>query len=355
MKRLAAICIVLILLVGILSGCGPKQQKFQYQFFDTFDTVIQIVGYAKNQQEFDRYAQQAHQQFIELHNLFDKFDDHGLDNGLAAINAAAGVAPVKVDPQVMQLILFALEWQQQANGAVDITMGPVINIWQNYIARYSGSSTNAQIPSRQELEEAYKLCGLHLLEVDEQSGTIYLKQKGASLDVGAVAKGYATELVVNELQKSGWKSFSISSGGNVRTCGQPQNGNKYWKIGIQNPDSGAALAQQSSLIDVVNVNNSSVVTSGDYQRFYMVGDRRMHHIIDPATLMPANQYRSVTVVIPHSGQADLFSTALFVMDPEEGKAFAAEHNVGVLWVMADGSVESNNIIKPLLKSSQTQP
>ncbi|MBP0962918.1 MAG: FAD:protein FMN transferase [Oscillospiraceae bacterium] len=350
MKRLTAFYLIFVLLVGCFSGCGAQMQKFQYQFFDTFDTIVQIVGYTSTQQEFDAFAQMAHKRFAELHNLFDKFDDHGQNDGIAAVNANAGIAPVRVDPQVMELVLFALEWQQKTTGAVDITMGAVISVWQDYIARYGMADADARIPSQTELEQAKKLCGLHLLEVDEQAGTIYLKEKGASLDVGAVAKGYATEIGATELQKAGWKSFSISSGGNVRVCGKPQNGSSHWNIGIQDPASGAVLAGQSNLLDVVQLVDGSAVTSGDYQRFYMVDGRRMHHIIDPATLMPADHYRSVTVVTPHSGQADLFSTALFVMDPQTGKDFAQQHNLGVMWVMQDGSVVCNDILRPMLRN-----
>ena len=83
MKRLAAICMIFVLLTGCAAEQSPEPQKFQYQFFDTFDTIIQIVGYANTRQEFDAYAQMAHKRFQELHNLFDKFDDHGLENGIA--------------------------------------------------------------------------------------------------------------------------------------------------------------------------------------------------------------------------------------------------------------------------------
>ena len=353
MKRILSFCLAILLVVS-LGGCAPKQQKFHYQFFDTFDTIIQVVGYAKTQQEFNTYTEFVHERFRQLNDLFDKFEDHGLDNGIAAINAMAGIAPVKAAQEVLDLVQFSLQWQRETDGAVDITMGAVISIWQDYIGRYSGGSEEAVLPPQQELEAAAQLCGSHLLEVDEQAGTVYLKEKGASLDVGAVAKGYATELVAEELRQMGWRSFSISSGGNVRTCGQPQNGNEYWSVGIQNPASGAVLAEQSELLDVVYVNDGSVVTSGDYQRFYMVGDKRVHHIIDPATLMPAEHYRSVTVVTPHSGQADLFSTALFVMELEQGKQFAQRHELGVLWVLADGSIAYSDAILPMLRGDSLE-
>lgn len=349
MKRICSLCLAACVALALFSGCGAKSQKFQYQFFDTFDTLIQVVGYAQSQEEFDAYAQLAHEEFRRFNELYDKFDDHGRADGIAAVNRSAGLAPVEVAPEVMDLVLFALGWQEETGGAVDITMGPVISIWQEYISRYSGGSEEATLPDPAALEEAAALCGTRFLEVDEEAGTLFLTQTGAALDVGAVAKGYATELVAQKLEAAGWQSFSISSGGNVRTCGTPQNGSESWSVGIQDPDSGAVLGQQSSLLEVVEVNNGSVVTSGDYQRFYMLGQRRLHHIIDPKTLMPADHYRSVTVVTADSGQADLFSTALFVMTPEQGKAFAQKHDLGVLWVLADGSLEYSDALLPLLQ------
>lgn len=353
MKQIIAISLAAVLTVFCCVGCKGlnKTQKYQYQFFDTFDTLIQVVGYAENQDVFDAYAQQAHERFRQLNDLFDKFDSHGLENGVAAVNNQAGIAPVKVDPQLLELIRFSLEWREKTDGAVDITMGPVISLWQNYISRYKNDYENAVLPDRQELEQAAALCGMEQLEIDWSAGTVFLKQKGASLDFGAVAKGYATELVTQELKASGWQSFSISSGGNVRTVGSPQNGKQYWSVGIQDPASGAVLGEQSELLDVIYANDQSVVTSGDYQRYYMVENQRVHHIIDPSTLMPAEHYRAVTVITPDSGEADLLSTALFIMDWNRGKQLASRLGVGVVWVMADGTVTCNDEILPMLRDA----
>lgn len=349
MKRFLSFWLAMALLF-LSTGCAAKKtEKYQYQFFDTFDTLIRLVGYAQTEEEFNLRAEQAHERFAELNDLFDRFDSHGRQDGIAAVNAMAGVAPVKVDPVVMELVEFSLQWMEETDGAVDITMGPVISLWQNYISRYSGGNEDAKIPSEKELEEARALCGRQFLRVDREAGTLYLTQKGAMLDLGAVAKGYATELVARELQQDGWQSFSISSGGNVRTVGQPQNGSESWSVGIQSPQSGAVLGSQSELLDVVYANDMSVVTSGDYQRFYMAEGRRMHHIIDPATAMPACGFRSVTVVTPHSGTADLLSTALFIMDRAEGEALAQKLGAGVLWVLEDGTVVCNDILRPMLR------
>lgn len=352
MKRLAAFCLAIALSLLPLGGCQgePTQKRYEYQFFDTFDTLVQIVGYTHTPEEFEDYAQLAHNRFVELHNMYDKFESHPGVNGIAAINLAAGTAPVKAEAEVLDLLEFCTQWQQKTGDMVEITLGPVITIWQEYLARYHLDYDDAQLPPTAQLEAAAALCAPEYLQIDRAAGTVFLTQEGAALDVGAVAKGFATELVASELQAAGWESFSISSGGNVRTCGEPlSDTTTTWSVGIQDPFANAVLASQDQLLDVLFVNDQSVVTSGDYQRFYMVGDQRIHHIIDPATLFPATHYRSVTVVTPHSGMADFLSTALFVMDYEEGRALADEYDVGVLWVFPDGTVQANDTILPLLR------
>ena len=335
MKRILSFCLAILLVVS-LGGCAPKQQKFHYQFFDTFDTIIQVVGYAKTQQEFNTYTEFVHERFRQLNDLFDKFEDHGLDNGIAAINAMAGIAPVKAAQEVLDLVQFSLQWQRETDGAVDITMGAVISIWQDYIGRYSGGSEEAVLPPQQELEAAAQLCGSHLLEVDEQAGTVYLKEKGASLDVGAVAKGYATELISQMLLESEMPSFIISAGGNVRLGNPPLDGRKGWGVGIQDPD-GAVLGL-SDIVETLFIANTSVVTSGDYQRFYTVDGVNYHHLIDPDTLMPGKDFRAVSIITEDSGLADMLSTAAFLMPYDESRAFVDSlEGVDAIWLFPDGS------------------
>ncbi len=354
MKRIISFCMAIFLAILPLSGCSqnPKHTKFQMQFFDTFDTLIQIVGFAATQEEFEVYSEQAHERFIELHALFDRFEDYGENGGIAHINSNAGIAPVNVDPVVMELILLGTEGYEQTDGMVDITAGALTDLWQGYISRY-GASDNAQIelplPSAAELDAAEKLCGMDKLIIDNAAQTVYLTEKGVLLDVGAIAKGFATEIVTQELVEAGFESFSISSGGNVRTVGRQSDDNTLWGVGIQNPFDGAILGNDSSLLDVAYVVDTSVVTSGDYQRYYMSGEQRIHHIIDPITKMPGENYRSVTVISEHSGWADLLSTAIYLMDYETGAAFALEREIGVMWVMPDGDVVTNEYITKFLR------
>ena len=170
------------------------------------------------------------------------------------------------------------------------------------------------------------------------------------LDVGAIAKGFATELTTKELIEKGYTSFIISSGGNVRTVGKPLDGSrKKWGIGIQNPDGNPNGPNDPSL-DVLYINDKSLVTSGDYQRYYEVNGKKYHHLIDPVTLMPANYYRAVSVVAEDSGIADFMSTTMFLTPYEEGLKLAESVGVDVIWIMNDGTVKATENARKVMKN-----
>ncbi len=327
--------------------------RYSTQFYDTFDTIIQVIGYAETQEEFEDYAGTIHQRFQELSQLYDRFYEYSGVNNIRTINLNAGVAPVEVEPELLEMLSFAKEWCQKTQGRVNIAMGPVLEIWHQYRDQYSGQALAADaagaLPSMEALDDANHFSNLDKVIIDREKGTVFLEDKKMALDVGAVAKGYAAQLVADEIYEAGFRSFTISAGGNVITKDPPLDGvRNSWGIGIQDPFADLNKPDSQSL-DVALVANRCVVTSGDYRQFYTVGDQLIHHIIDPATLWPANQYRALTVVCEDSGLGDFLSTCLFVMDYDEGRALAEELGVGVLWVFPDGRVEVNDILLPLLR------
>ena len=327
--------------------------RYSTQFYDTFDTIIQVIGYAKTQEEFEGYAGTIHQRFQELSQLYDRFYEYSGVNNIRTINLNAGVAPVEVEPELLEMLSFAKEWCQKTQGRVNIAMGPVLEIWHQYRDQYSGQALAADaagaLPSMEALDDANHFSSLDKVIIDREKGTVFLEDEKMALDVGAVAKGYAAQLVADEIYEAGFRSFTISAGGNVITKDPPLDGvRNSWGIGIQDPFADLNKPDSQSL-DVALVSNRCVVTSGDYRQFYTVGDQLIHHIIDPATLWPANRYRALTVVCEDSGLGDFLSTCLFVMDYDEGRALAEELGVGVLWVFPDGRVEVNDILLPLLR------
>jgi thiamine biosynthesis lipoprotein len=203
----------------------------------------------------------------------------------------------------------------------------------------------------EELREAVKYTDIDKVIVDEQNSTVYLEDKRMSLDVGAVAKGFATELVAKEIMADGFTSGIISPGGNVRVLGKPLDGvRERWGIGIQDPGKMIVTAEEN-LLDTIFINNAAVVSSGDYQRYYIVDGKVMHHLIDPDTLMPGEYYRAITIVTENSGLADFLSTTAFLLPYDKSRALVESlEGVEAVWVMPDGKVMATEGMEKIMKS-----
>jgi len=334
-----------------LTSPGRGFAKYSESFFDAFDTVTTVIAYAKDEAEFARYYSIAETRFRELHKLYDIYNDYEGIANMKTINDSAGQSPVKVDQRIIGLIEFARDWHGRTGGQVNIAMGAVLRIWHDYREEGRDFPDEAKIPPMEDLMEASRHTDLSRVIVDREQSTVYLADPRMSLDVGAVAKGYATELVARELIEAGMVSGMVSAGGNVRAVGIPRDGiRKRWGVGIQDPDE--SVISDEALLDVVFVNDSSVVSSGDYERYYIVDGRVLHHLIDPDTLMPADHFRAITVVTTDSGVADVLSTALYMMPYNESAALAtAIPGVEVLWVMPDREVRVTDGLAPLLRSN----
>ncbi|WIV13803.1 FAD:protein FMN transferase [Proteiniborus sp. MB09-C3] len=356
MRRIIIGFLVLLLVASVVSGCQKVDknpyQKYSESFFDTFDTLTQVVGYTKNEEEFDSYVDKIHKRFRELHNLYDIYDSYEGINNIKTINDNAGIKPVKVDKEIIDLILFSKDWYKRTDGKTNIAMGPVLRIWSRYREEAEYDPENAKIPPMEELLEANNYTDIDKVIIDTEKSTVYLEDKKMNLDVGAVAKGFATEIVAKEIMAEGFESGMISAGGNVRVLGKPLDGiRERWGIGIQDPKK-FIFSDDSELLDTIFINNSSVVTSGDYQRYYVVDDKIIHHLIDSQTLMPGEYFRSVTVVTEDSGLADFLSTTVFLMPYEKGRKLVDSlDGVEAIWVTKDGTVEATEGMKKIMKSN----
>ena len=336
------LCLVLMLSLIVLPiGCQKetKPTKYSYSFTGSFDTVIQILGYATDEQTFNDMAKAAEARFISLHQLFDIYHTYPGINNLKSINDQAGIAPVMVDRHILDLLIFYLEQDHWSPGTVNVALGPVLAVWHAYRTEALDGGV-AALPTEEELRQAEQLSDPGKIVIDETAGTVFLKEKGMMLDVGAVAKGYATEIVARELIAAGLTSGIISAGGsNVRLIGQPADGRKTWQIGLQNPDGNPLIPDEQPL-DVVLANDQSIVTSGDYQRYYEVDGVTYHHLIDSTTLQPAQYYRFVTIMTPDSGLADYLSTAVFLLPYEKGRQLVEQlPDCEAYWMFKDGHVE----------------
>ena len=181
--------------------------------------------------------------------------------------------------------------------------------------------------------------------IDKEAKTVYISDAEASIDVGAIAKGYAAERLADKLRTLGADSMAINAGGNIVTIGVKPDGSN-WVTGITNPDK----ASEKRLICKVEIGEIALVTSGNYERYFVCDNVKYNHIIDPKTLMPSNYFASVSIFAKDSGMADALSTALFCMTYEEGLALVKEiGDVEVLWIDNEGNMTYTDGLKDAIK------
>ncbi len=325
MRRLGSVLLSLCLL---LSGCTAPQssgrQRYTATFLELFDTVTTVVGYAESKEAFEKEAQAIHDDLKRYHGLFDIYNDYAVPN-LKTINDHAGVAPVRVDDAIVALLQDCRTYYQLTAGNVNVMMGSVLKLWHDARTDAERDPAGAAIPSEAALKAAAEHTDIESLVIDEAAGTVYLADANARLDVGAVAKGWATQKAAEHAPAG----MLISVGGNVCATGPKAEG-QPWVVGIQDPDDA-----ENNLCKLA-LSKGSVVTSGDYQRTYRVDDTAYHHIIDPQTLLPGRKWRSVSIVCDDSGLADALSTGLFLADRTQGEALAAQCGADVMWVDTNG-------------------
>jgi thiamine biosynthesis lipoprotein len=307
-----------------------------------FDTVTSIVGRAESEEAFYEKAKVVHDQLLEYHQLFDIYHSYEGFYNLKDVNDNAGVKPVEVDRRIIDLLTDCKQIYMDTNGKVNVAMGSVLNLWHE--ARNFGRNNpqDAYLPEDSKLKAASEHMDMDKVIIDETASTVFLQDQDMSLDVGAIAKGWSVQRV-SETAPTG---LLISVGGNVLATGPKDENGKAWVVGVQDPDD------TQRYLHTLFLTGGSVVTSGDYQRTYMVDGKMYHHIIDPDTLMPSNYFSSITVITKDSGLADTLSTALFCMSYEEGLELVEKlEGVEVLWIYKNGeqvktdgllAIENNN-------------
>ncbi len=339
--------ILLILIIISLTGCGDKEPiRYQSEFIMLFDTVTRIVGYSKSKEEFTEYAQIIYDNLKEYHQLYDIYNDYEGINNIKTINDNAGIKPVKVDKRIIDLIKFSKDMYEKTNGKTNIAFGAVLRIWHEYRTIGIEDPANAALPPEEELRIASEHTNIEDIIIDEEQSTVFLRDPFMSLDVGAVAKGYATEQVSKIAKESGMNSALLSVGGNVRAINKNVTSNEPWNVGIQNPDTEA----EESVIKIVKLDDSSLVTSGDYERFYIVDGEKYNHIINPDTLYPAKYFTAISIICKDSGLADALSTAVFCMPFEEGLEFINSlPEAEAMWIFSDKTIKYSDNFESFIK------
>lgn len=306
-----------LLIVGLLIWhiiLKNEVKEYTRNFF-YMDTYIYVKLYETDSKKAEQTFQEIEKIYQEYHKLADRYQSYDDIVNLYTIhNNTLEIDTITLDQKLYDMISYGKEWYDKSNGKLDISMGDVLDVWKQYRDNQNG------VPTIEELKQNDKSNIEDIILLDNNQ----IKNNHVNIDLGAIAKGYATEMVGEYLESIGIYNYLINAGGNVKV-GIPQNKNKF-SIGIEDPNS-----KQGEVCKVVYGKNISVVTSGGYERYYEYDGQQYHHIIDPDTLTPANHMKSVTVITDDSRLGDVLSTVLFLMPIEEGQMFIENENAEAIW------------------------
>ena len=334
--RLVAAVLALALLCApalTLTGCRNQPQYFTASWFDVFDTVTMVQGYAASQAEWDRQTEALHQDLLRYHRLFDIYNSYedGTPN-LCDVNRTAGQTPTAVSGELFDFLTFARSMYDRTDGACNIAAGAVLRLWHN--AREMDTPVP---PADADLQAAAAHISIDSLVLDETERTVFFADPAMTLDVGAIGKGYATEMAARAAKERGLTCALLNVGGNVRAIGAKPDGSR-WTAGVENPRG----AEPAYLAAVDLSDGDSLVISGDYLRYFEYEGVRYHHLIDLTTLQPARYAVSTAIrTAQGSGVADALSTGVFCLPRDRGRALVeAEPHTEAMWVSGDGSVSA---------------
>ncbi len=333
MTRLAAVGLSLCLLLSSLTlftGCG-KQGVYTTGFLDTFDTVLTVTVGADTREQATEWTTALHVIARDLHDQFSIYDGFSTINNLKTVNRYAGQdKPVKVSREIVELLTLGKEMYTLSGGAVNICMGNLLFEWRR-------AKEDNRVPMKEVVEVILReQTSIDRLVIDSENSTVQITRGNISLDVGAIAKGYVLEKMRVYAEEQGITSLLVNFGGQVLAIGRHPD-NDPWTVAIRDPRDGSELT-------VIEVEDAIVATSADDQRAYTVDGVSYHHIIDPATGYPARLHRSVTVILPleHTTYSDGLSTALFIMNREDGQNLISGYGGSALWLTAEGEVVEYN-------------
>ena len=316
---LAVCCTVVVCGCGGAGNRGKKNVAKQYsEELFAMDTYMTFTAYGEQAKQAVKAA------VTEVKRLDTLWSVSSEEGEIAKINET-GQGEVSED--TLQVLEQAQQLYQDTDGAFDLTVYPLMDLW-------GFTSGNYQVPSKRSLKKTLALVGQNTVTVDSESGEIRLAQ-GQRLDLGAIAKGFTSNRVMELWKQEGVESGIISLGGNVQVIGKKVDGN-LWNVGIQNPDK-----EQEGVLGVLGIEDQAVITSGGYERYFEQDGKTYHHILDPKTGYPAeNGLVSVSVISEDGMLADGLSTALFVMGKDRAVDYWRQHKdrFDVVFVEEDGTI-----------------
>ncbi|MEW5945122.1 MAG: FAD:protein FMN transferase [bacterium] len=280
-------------------------------------TIAEVTIYGEDE---GKTAEAMKKVFTVFDDVDDSMSVYKKESELSLLNAAAYESPVRVSRGMMELIEKSIAFSRMTDGAFDVTVGPLMEIWGFISAR-------KDLPGDEAVRSALEKVGCKKIVIDKENQTVGFTVPGMWIDLGGIAKGYAVDLAVDELRKEGIENALVNLGGNIYALGSPP-GESAWKVGIRDP------LKAGNVLKTLRLKNRAAATSGSYERFVRIGEKSYSHIMDPRTGLPAAGVLSVTVTADTAIETDALSTAFFVLGYARSKKLIGRlHNTEAFFVL----------------------
>lgn len=333
--------LLLLLLSLILFGCSTTTQQEQKQASSIEKTAVvrseSLLHTAVQLSVYHKGKEVALDEAVAYMQEMEKLLSTNLETSdVYKVNKAAGKEAVKVDERTFNVVQKAIEMSQISDGKFDVTIGAITNLWR------IGDSQYQNKPADEQIKDRLPLINYKDVTLDSSNHTIKLEKEGMVMELGGISKGFIADEVKAIFEKHGITTAIINLGGNVVVMGTSPNYDSGWNVGVQDPD-----AVRGTVIGSVSVKNTSVVTSGIYERYVEVDGVKYHHIMDPKTGYPLeNNILGVTVITSQSIKADGHSTVLFLMGIDEALNYVnSQEDLEVVFIDKNKGVHLSDGLK----------
>lgn len=336
--RIAVAGLLIFLLLHPFSRLRKTKSPLQLESPDkiVMSTIAKVIAVAPDEKTARLSINAAFEEIYRVEKLMNRYDPN---SQLSKVNLLAAEEPVKVDRELFDVLQQSVYYSRLSNGAFDITVGPLIDLWKKC------AEVNS-MPTDKQLAEIKKTIGHEKLILDSNDFSVRFAVEGMKLDLGGIAKGFAVDLAGEEMKKAGAIGGLVAIGGEIGCFGTTGKKEK-WTIGVQNPFVSQDSDEGQNVIARLWLTNMNVSTSGDYRRFYKVGSYHFSHIFNPATGKSADELSSVTVIAANGTEADALATAISVLGVERGLEIIEKTENTEAIVIKAGS-------KEIIKSSGAQ-
>lgn len=317
------------LIVFIFSFSCIKQTENLYErSFYIMGSKFSYKLYCKSRNICNDAVVESQRRLRDIDYIFSNYRD---DSVLSRVNSKAGIKPVKVPQEFIDLTSSSIKYSKLTDGAFDISVGYLFDIWK---ARAKKDS----LPTYEQISDALRCTGYEKIEINKAENTVFFKSDCLRLDYGAIGKGYAVDQVAEILKAYGIKNFLLNFGGNILALGNRKDA-EGWDVGIQDP------FHKDKVLTEVNVSGVGIATSGDYEKYFVISGKKYSHVINPVEGFPAEGLSSVVVFVGSAEEADVLSTAFSVMGLEKTKNYIKNNNSEVAVIMVEGDISNKNIYK----------